>query len=108
MFVRISAAALICTALGLTASAQPVGTADQVQHHHAMVRRSPWNGGFGGSGFWPCGCNGFFPFASSNVNAFNQNAFASNFNDDTLFKNHKNANTAANNVNAFNSANVIA
>ncbi|KAJ2840934.1 hypothetical protein J3B02_006142 [Coemansia erecta] len=117
MFVRIASAssaafvvaALVCATLGLSADAQPVDNANQGHGHaHAIARRSPCNSGFVGGGFFPCGCNGFFPFAFNNVNAFNRNAFCAHCNDDTLFENHKNANVAANNVNAFNSANVIA
>ncbi|KAJ1821328.1 hypothetical protein LPJ75_000740 [Coemansia sp. RSA 2598] len=111
MFVRIapaSVAALVCAVFGLSASAHPVDAAASQGHvHHAIARRAPWNGGFFGNGFGPCGNCGFFPFAFNSVNAFDRNAFAANSNENTFFQNNKNSNVAADNVNAFNSANVI-
>ncbi|KAJ1641729.1 hypothetical protein J3B02_001218, partial [Coemansia erecta] len=103
MFVRLTTAvATICATLALTASAQPVNLATDYATHNTMIKRTHLI-----NGFFPCGCNGFFPFAFNNVNAFNQNAFASNFNDNTVFQNHKNANVAADNVHAFNNVNVV-
>ncbi|KAJ2857173.1 hypothetical protein J3B02_001170 [Coemansia erecta] len=103
MFIRLTTAvATICATLALTASAQPVDLTADYAAHNTMVKRTPWT-----NGFFPCGFNNFFPFAFNRVNAFNQNAFASNFNEDTVFQNHKNANVAADNINAFNNVNVI-
>ncbi|KAJ2373156.1 hypothetical protein IW150_003758 [Coemansia sp. RSA 2607] len=75
--------------------------------HHHITRRGGW--GCGNCGGWGCGnCGGWgFPFAVNTANRFNNNAYAANYHDNTLYCNDKNAHVAANNVNACNSANII-
>ncbi|KAJ1724138.1 hypothetical protein LPJ61_005772 [Coemansia biformis] len=65
--------------------------------------------GYGGVGHGGVGYGGWgIPFAASTTNAFNANNNFAHFNDDTLYVNSKDATVANNNVNTFNSANVIA
>ncbi|KAJ1876590.1 hypothetical protein LPJ57_004410 [Coemansia sp. RSA 486] len=108
-FTTALVAVVVAAASIALVSAHPVQNIDHQQHPHQMFRR--W-GTFNGSPFMTTGFGtgfGFgFPFASNFVNSFDANSFASNFNDDTLFAHNVNANVASDNVNAFNSANVIA
>ncbi|KAJ2883404.1 hypothetical protein FB639_002179 [Coemansia asiatica] len=122
--------AFIAAATVALVSAHPVQD-NQCQHHGVFRRQGSFNAmpistaGFGtafsgtgafvpnvaGFGFGTGFGTGFgfgFPFASNFVNRFDANAFNSNFNDDTLFAHNVNANVASDNVNTFNSANVIA
>ncbi|KAJ1734516.1 hypothetical protein LPJ61_001027 [Coemansia biformis] len=63
--------------------------------------------GYGGLGYgWGYGWS--LPFASSSINAFNANNNFAHFNDDTLFVNNVDSTVSNSNVNAFNSANVVA
>ncbi|KAJ1726015.1 hypothetical protein LPJ61_005478 [Coemansia biformis] len=65
--------------------------------------------GYGGVGYGGLGYGGWgLPFAASATNAFNANNNFAHFNDDTLYVNNKDATAANNNVNTFNTANVIA
>ncbi|KAJ2475827.1 hypothetical protein EV174_005135, partial [Coemansia sp. RSA 2320] len=67
-----------------------------------LVKRCGGCGGWGGIG-------GFgFPFATSATTDFNRCASCANFNDNTLFTNHKCAKCANDNVHAFTNANVVA
>ncbi|KAJ2462237.1 hypothetical protein GGI02_005508 [Coemansia sp. RSA 2322] len=97
------------SALALTA----VLAAASVNAHAVPVKRcggcGSLYGGYGGYGGLYGGYGGFgFPFASSLTTDFDRNTNRANFNDDTLFVNNVNANTANDNVHAFTNANVVA
>ncbi|KAJ2778833.1 hypothetical protein GGI15_004061 [Coemansia interrupta] len=65
------------------------------------------NNGYGSLYGFNYGTGWGFPFAANFANAFNANQYNANYNDDTLYENHQNANVASSNVNAANNANII-
>ncbi|KAJ1850417.1 hypothetical protein GGH12_001377 [Coemansia sp. RSA 1822] len=114
MFVNIATLAAAC-ALIVPSLATPQVSQAPAQQPTNLAKRcggcGGWGNGCGGCGGWGCGsCGGWgrFPFASSATNALNTNCNKACCNDDTLYVNHKNGNSACNNVNNFANANVIA
>ncbi|KAJ2531872.1 hypothetical protein GGH20_001347 [Coemansia sp. RSA 1937] len=103
MFVNFATLAAVC-ALIVPSMAAPEVSQAPVQQPASLVKRCGGCGGWGnGFGGW-----GRFPFATSATNALNTNCNKACCNDDTLYVNHKNGNSACNNVNNFANANVIA
>ncbi|KAJ2241798.1 hypothetical protein GGI13_007197 [Coemansia sp. RSA 455] len=87
---------------------QPAGT------HLALPKRCSGCGGYGGYGGYGAygaygGYGGYgYPFVSSFTSDFDRNSNHANFNENTLYVNNVNANTASDNVHAFTNANIIA